>query len=57
MSPCVGFATASPVSSGLLKDVFEELKALPRLDITFTDARHDVHHQDHRLVCELTWDT
>jgi len=39
-----------------VKDLFEELKALVQPDIIFTHARHDLH-QDHRLVCELTWNT
>jgi LmbE family N-acetylglucosaminyl deacetylase len=39
-----------------LKDVFEELKAQVDPDVIFTHARHDLH-QDHRVVCELTWNT
>ena len=41
---------------GEIKDVFEELKTLVEPDIIFTHTRHDLH-QDHRLVCELTWNT
>jgi LmbE family N-acetylglucosaminyl deacetylase len=39
-----------------LKDVFEELKAQIDPDVILTHARHDLH-QDHRIVCELTWNT
>ena len=39
-----------------VKDIFEELKAQVEPDVIFTHARHDLH-QDHRLVCELTWNT
>jgi LmbE family N-acetylglucosaminyl deacetylase len=39
-----------------VKDVFEELKAQPDPDVIFTHTRHDLH-QDHRIVCELTWNT
>jgi LmbE family N-acetylglucosaminyl deacetylase len=39
-----------------VKDVFEELKARVEPDVIFTHTRHDLH-QDHRLVCELTWNT
>jgi len=39
-----------------LKDVFEELKARVEPDLVFTHTRHDLH-QDHRAVCELTWNT
>jgi len=45
-----------PYVGGEIKDVFEELKARTDPDIIFTHARHDLH-QDHRLVCELTWNT
>jgi LmbE family N-acetylglucosaminyl deacetylase len=38
------------------KDVFESLKSLPRPDLIFTHERDD-RHQDHRVVCELTWNT
>jgi LmbE family N-acetylglucosaminyl deacetylase len=38
-----------------VKDYFETLKALePDLVLTHTD---NDRHQDHRLVCELTWNT
>ena len=34
----------------------EELKAQLDPDLILTHTRHDLH-QDHRLVCELTWNT
>ena len=45
-----------PYSGAEVKDVFEELK--PRVDpqVVFTHAGYDFH-QDHRLACELTWNT
>jgi LmbE family N-acetylglucosaminyl deacetylase len=45
-----------PYVGAEIKDVFEELKARTDPDIIFTHTRHDLH-QDHRLVCELTWNT
>jgi len=39
-----------------VKECFEELKKLFAPDVIFTHCRHDLH-QDHRLVCELTWNT
>jgi LmbE family N-acetylglucosaminyl deacetylase len=45
-----------PYVGGEVKDVFEELKARLQPDLIFTHARNDLH-QDHRLVCELTWNT
>jgi len=39
-----------------VKERFEELKRLPRPDVVFTHERDD-RHQDHRVVCELTWNT
>ena len=44
-----------PYVGGEVKDVFESLKAVEP-DVVLTHARHDLH-QDHRLVCELTWNT
>ena len=44
-----------PYVGGEIKEVFEELKPLEP-DIVFTHTRDDLH-QDHRLVCELTWNT
>jgi LmbE family N-acetylglucosaminyl deacetylase len=45
-----------PYEGAAVKDVFESLK--PRLapQLVLTHARDDFH-QDHRLVCELTWNT
>ena len=45
-----------PYIGGEVKDVFEELKSRLDPDVILTHARHDLH-QDHRLVCELTWNT
>jgi LmbE family N-acetylglucosaminyl deacetylase len=39
-----------------IKEYFEKLKKDIAPDIIFTHFRHDLH-QDHRLVCELTWNT
>ncbi|HTD67698.1 MAG TPA: PIG-L deacetylase family protein [Candidatus Limnocylindria bacterium] len=39
-----------------VKEYFEELKKEPSPDVIFTHHRGDFH-QDHRLVCELTWNT
>jgi LmbE family N-acetylglucosaminyl deacetylase len=39
-----------------VKECFEELKKVFTPDVIFTHGRHDLH-QDHRLVCELTWNT
>jgi LmbE family N-acetylglucosaminyl deacetylase len=39
-----------------VKRFFEELKQRISPDLIFTHYRHDLH-QDHRLVCELTWNT
>jgi LmbE family N-acetylglucosaminyl deacetylase len=45
-----------PYIGGEVKEVFEELKSRLDPDVILTHARHDLH-QDHRLVCELTWNT
>jgi len=45
-----------PYVGAQVKDVFEGLKARLDPDMIFTHTRHDLH-QDHRLVCELTWNT
>src|SRR5204862_4141089 len=45
-----------PYVGGQIKDLFEELKGSLEPDIILTHARHDLH-QDHRFVCELTWNT
>jgi LmbE family N-acetylglucosaminyl deacetylase len=39
-----------------IKDIFERLKQEPAPDLIFTHYRHDLH-QDHRTLCELTWNT
>ncbi len=39
-----------------IKDFFEELKTAYNPHLIFTHYRHDLH-QDHRLICELTWNT
>jgi LmbE family N-acetylglucosaminyl deacetylase len=45
-----------PYIGGEVKDAFEELKRRLQPDLILTHARSDLH-QDHRLVCELTWNT
>jgi LmbE family N-acetylglucosaminyl deacetylase len=45
-----------PYIGGEVKAVFEDLKGRLDPDVIFTHTRHDLH-QDHRLVCELTWNT
>ncbi len=45
-----------PYDGAQVKDVFEALKAGPAPDLVLTHHRQDLH-QDHRLVCELTWNT
>jgi LmbE family N-acetylglucosaminyl deacetylase len=44
-----------PFEGAQVKGVFEELKAVSP-DLIFTHTRKDAH-QDHRLICELTWNT
>jgi LmbE family N-acetylglucosaminyl deacetylase len=44
-----------PYVGGQVKEVFESLKAVEP-DLILTHTRHDLH-QDHRLACELTWNT
>lgn len=44
-----------PYSGPAVKESFEELKAFEP-DLVLTHQRADLH-QDHRLVCELTWNT
>jgi LmbE family N-acetylglucosaminyl deacetylase len=54
---CHGFRDGFfPYVGGEVKDVFETLKAEVEPDVILTHTRHDLH-QDHRLVCELTWNT
>jgi LmbE family N-acetylglucosaminyl deacetylase len=45
-----------PYAGGEVKEVFEALKDEVEPDVILTHTRHDLH-QDHRLVCELTWNT
>lgn len=45
-----------PYDGAAIKDYFEELKRLVNPDLIFTHCQNDLH-QDHRLVCELTWNT
>jgi LmbE family N-acetylglucosaminyl deacetylase len=44
-----------PYVGTVVKEIFEELKSVEP-DLIFTHTRHDLH-QDHRLACELTWNT
>ena len=39
-----------------VKDYFEQIKKNYQPDLIFTHYRKD-RHQDHRLICELTWNT
>ena len=39
-----------------VKEVFDALGRKVAPDLVLTHYRHDLH-QDHRLVCELTWNT
>jgi LmbE family N-acetylglucosaminyl deacetylase len=45
-----------PYEGARVKDFFEPLKARVDPDIVLTHHRDDAH-QDHRLACELTWNT
>jgi LmbE family N-acetylglucosaminyl deacetylase len=45
-----------PYLGAPVKECFEKLKKVFTPDVIFTHSRHDLH-QDHRLVCELTWNT
>lgn len=52
-----GFADGFfPYDGREIKRFFEELKADLSPDLIFTHQRRDLH-QDHRLSCELTWNT
>lgn len=44
-----------PYVGGDVKEAFETLKDVEP-DLILTHTRHDLH-QDHRLACELTWNT
>jgi LmbE family N-acetylglucosaminyl deacetylase len=45
-----------PYDGREIKRFFEDLKADMSPNVIFTHQRHDLH-QDHRLSCELTWNT
>ena len=45
-----------PYRGAEIKNIFEQLKNDVTPDVIFTHYRHDLH-QDHRLLCELTWNT
>jgi LmbE family N-acetylglucosaminyl deacetylase len=45
-----------PYEGKRIKDFFEKLKTDLAPDVVFTHQRADLH-QDHRLCCELTWNT
>jgi LmbE family N-acetylglucosaminyl deacetylase len=45
-----------PYAGGAVKEFFEGLKDEIVPDVIFTHHRSDLH-QDHRLACELTWNT
>ncbi len=45
-----------PYVGGEVKEVFEELKRRVDPQVVLTHAGYDFH-QDHRLACELTWNT
>jgi len=45
-----------PFIGAQIKEFFEELKSRIAPDLVLTHARGDLH-QDHRLTCELTWNT
>jgi len=45
-----------PYGGGVVKEFFEGLKEKIAPDVIFTHQRADLH-QDHRVACELTWNT
>lgn len=45
-----------PYIGGRIKEYFEQLKRRVSPDLIFTHYRED-RHQDHRLICDLTWNT
>jgi LmbE family N-acetylglucosaminyl deacetylase len=45
-----------PYDGEKIKAAFERLKAKTEPDLILTHYRHDLH-QDHRVICELTWNT
>jgi LmbE family N-acetylglucosaminyl deacetylase len=45
-----------PYIGAQIKEAFEQLKQEISPDLVLTHYRHDLH-QDHRILCELTWNT
>lgn len=45
-----------PYDGGRIKAAFERLKEGSNPDLIFTHYRNDLH-QDHRIICDLTWNT
>jgi LmbE family N-acetylglucosaminyl deacetylase len=45
-----------PYDGGKIKKTFERLKEKASPDLILTHYRNDLH-QDHRVICELTWNT
>src|SRR5215213_5239039 len=45
-----------PYDGRQIKEFVEEIKREFTPDVIFTHQRHDLH-QDHRVTCELTWNT
>src|ERR1043165_9257035 len=45
-----------PYIGAPVKEAFEEIKRTFVPDLIFTHTRQDLH-QDHRMTCELTWNT
>jgi LmbE family N-acetylglucosaminyl deacetylase len=45
-----------PYIGAPVKEIFEEIKKTFFPDVIFTHFRQDLH-QDHRMACELTWNT
>jgi LmbE family N-acetylglucosaminyl deacetylase len=45
-----------PYRAEEIKKLFEQLKMQVSPDLILTHYRHDLH-QDHRVICELTWNT
>jgi LmbE family N-acetylglucosaminyl deacetylase len=49
-------ASFFPYEGEAIKEFFEELKGSVKPDVILTHYRHDLH-QDHRVMCDLTWNT
>ena len=45
-----------PYRGEKIKGFFEQIKKKVAPDLIFTHCRYDLH-QDHRVICELTWNT